>query len=645
MHRGMFHRLIAVALVLFCAFPAFGQFTRDKAANKKIDEAINTHYFATDFDKAEGVLLGTVEACGDKCSPQTLSRAWMYIGIVRGSGKKDIPGAKEAFTTALSLDSNVKLDNDLASADTKTAFAEIGGSGGGATVAPPAGGGEDIGGEAVPEAGAAAAAGGEVPGGMLCTPDVTEMQTRRPVPVSCSSEAGPASAELRYKAFGEKTWSKVPLVKDGEMWEAQIPCDATADAGALRWYVQARAETGDVVDNFGTEQQPVVMSVTEDSAADPPAFPGEGAPERCSGSMGADSEICPPDFPGCNSGDKSCGDKDWGASCGNSSECKCGLLCVDGACETAPSCESDDDCPVGTCVSGTCAASGDGGGGGPVGPYKKLWIGAHFAYDLGTVGGDDVCYSKTQQNGSFACFYNGEPYPSTDAARSFDDGVSGRFYSEEPHTGTNIQSGIAPGTMRALLSVDYALSAHMTLGGRAGYALAGNPGDFLPVHAEARFSYHFSELSAFFDPYIGVSAGLAQVDMKVSATMYNCSPNTAAQDPTFGMPELAAYDANADPAVYEYTKGSEAYANVPSGKAYEDCVESSLGELKESLPKVPVDVYQKSGPFFAGGHVGGILRFGGEPRNMGVQLNLNIQAMLPDQSFVLEPSLGFIYGL
>ena len=95
MHRAMFHRLIAVALVLFCAFPAFGQFTRDKAANKKIDEAINTHYFATDFDKAEGVLLGTVEACGDKCSPQTLGRAWMYIGVVRGSGKFVVARAED----------------------------------------------------------------------------------------------------------------------------------------------------------------------------------------------------------------------------------------------------------------------------------------------------------------------------------------------------------------------------------------------------------------------------------------------------------------------------------------------------------------------------------------------------------------------
>lgn len=639
MHRAMFHRLIAVALVLFCAFPALGQFTRDKAANKKIDEAINTHYFATDFDKAEGVLLGTVEACGDKCSPQTLGRAWMYIGIVRGSGKKDMAGAKEAFATAISLDANVKLDTDLASAETKAAFAESGGSGGGATVAPPADGGEDIGGEAVPDGDV----GGAVPGGMVCTPDVTEMQTRRPVPVSCSSEAGPASVELRYKAFGEKAWKKVPLKNDGDYWQAEIPCEATADAGALRWYVQARGETGDVVDNFGTEQQPVVMSVTEDSAAEPPAFPGQVAPERCGG-IGSDAEICPPDFPGCG-GQKDCGDKDWGASCDNSSECKCGLLCIDGACETAPSCESDSDCPVGSCVGGTCSASGDGGGA-ALGPYKGLWIGAHFGYDLGTVGGDDVCYSKTQENGVFACFEGSNPYPNNGRGLNAPN-ASGRdqFYSEEPHTGTNIASGIAPGTMRALLSLDYALTPRLTLGGRAGYAFGGNPGDFLPVHAEARGSYHFLGLNSMFGPYAGLSAGLAQVDMKVSATMFNCSPRTQAQDPTYGMPQLDGYTGSPDEPPNGYTDGTGDYANIPSGRAYQDCVQSGLGEQKEQLPKVPVDVYQKSGPVFVGGHLGGILRFGSEPKNMGVQLNVNVMVMLPKSSVVLEPSLGFVYGM
>ncbi len=632
MHRGMLHRLLAVALVLFCALPAFGQFTRDKAANKKIDEAINTHYFATDFDKAEGVLLGTIEACGNKCSPQTLARAWMYVGIVRGSGKKDTAGAKEAFSTALTLDQNVKLDTDLASADTKAAFAEVGGSGGGASVPPPAGGGEDIGGEPVggediPGIGA----GGEVPGAMICTPDVREVQTLRPIPISCSSEEAPATVEVRYKPFGEESWKKVALVKrGGDLWQAEIPCDASADAGALRWYVQARSETGDVIDNYGTEEQPVVMTLSEDSAAEPPSFPGQSAPPRCSG-MAAEGEICPPDFPGCESGEKQCGDKDWGAACGNSTECKCGLLCVEGACETAPVCESDADCPVGTCISGTCGVSQEDASEGASGPYKKLWVGIHAAYDLGTIGGDEVCYSGTQAAGTFACFEGSDPYPNPERSA-----VDGSGLGEEPHPGTNIAAGFATGTARLLLSGDYALSPSFTLGARAGYALLGNPGDFMPIHAEARATYHILDLSRPFGFYLGVGAGLAQVDLKVSATMYNCSPNSQNADPIYGMPiDLPNTDNTTD--------------------AYNKCNEGTLGkfqtatgetrEVKTLLTTVPVDVYQKSGKFFIGGHVGGIFRFGDEPKNMGLQLNVNIMAMMPNQSLVVEPSLGFIYGL
>lgn len=64
----------------------------------------------------------------------------------------------------------------------------------------------------------------------------------------------------------------------------------------------------------------------------------------------------------------------------------------------------------------------------------------------------------------------------------------------------------------------------------------------------------------------------------------------------------------------------------------------------DHLPWVPVDVYQKSGPLFVGGHLGGIVRFGGDPKSMGVQVNVNVMAMLPKRSMVIEPSLGFVYG-
>src|SRR5882724_2735994 len=129
-YRRLSLRLLCLALITFFTLPALAQFTRDNAASKKIDEAINEHYLATDFDKAEAVLTGTINACGEKCSPGVIAKAWMYVGIVRGSGKSDQAGAKEAFQKALSTDPTVKLDTQLATPETQKTFADLGGAGG-----------------------------------------------------------------------------------------------------------------------------------------------------------------------------------------------------------------------------------------------------------------------------------------------------------------------------------------------------------------------------------------------------------------------------------------------------------------------------------------------------------------------------------
>jgi hypothetical protein len=134
--RSLSHcKLPLVAALLLLAQAAAAQFPRDDAASRKIREAIDSHYLATNFDKAEDVLSGTIAACADQCSPQVLARAWMYLGLVRGSGKNDLVGAKEAFKKALELDPAVELDGTLATDATQQAFVEAGGA---ATKPPPA---------------------------------------------------------------------------------------------------------------------------------------------------------------------------------------------------------------------------------------------------------------------------------------------------------------------------------------------------------------------------------------------------------------------------------------------------------------------------------------------------------------------------
>ena len=60
-------RIALIILLTTFSFSAFGA-PKDGAALKKIDEAINVHYLATEFDKAEAMLLGVIKACGTGCS-------------------------------------------------------------------------------------------------------------------------------------------------------------------------------------------------------------------------------------------------------------------------------------------------------------------------------------------------------------------------------------------------------------------------------------------------------------------------------------------------------------------------------------------------------------------------------------------------
>jgi hypothetical protein len=112
-----------LVLTVAVALPAAAQYTRDRSAREMIDaRAINELYPATRFEEAEGVLLGIVEACADKCAPRTIARAWMYVGVVRGSGLSDQAGALAAFTAALGVDAGVALDAELASEATRATF-------------------------------------------------------------------------------------------------------------------------------------------------------------------------------------------------------------------------------------------------------------------------------------------------------------------------------------------------------------------------------------------------------------------------------------------------------------------------------------------------------------------------------------------
>jgi len=581
-HSRSLLKLASVALVALAAATASAA-PRDAAANKKIDEAINTHYLATDFDKAEAVLTGTINACGDKCSGSVIAKAWMYVGIVRGSGKNDMKGAKEAFQKAAAADPKIALDEALATPETKKAFAEAAGSG---ATSSGGSGGEAGGGTTKPPRGEDAV------GEMDCTPKATEVQTRRPIPISCTTEEDAVKAELRYKEFGGETWKTVKMSKKGDFFQAEIPCSASMLAGTLRYYVRAQDAAGDTVDTHGNKSKPVELQVVAETDQDAPAYPDKDPPARC-----AEQVECPPDFPGCKR--EGGGTKEWGSSCASTDECKSGLACVNGTCEQAQSCDIDADCSGGAkCVGGKCDASG------PTGPYKKNWIGFHAAYDLAIVGGTDVCTQKSQDESGFACFYKG-----TEEQYRFDP---------QPGKANKISTGMAPGTSRVMLSFDRALTANISLGARVGYAFGGGPAagankdvKFLPYHGELKLAYWIGKepfAKKGLRPYVHLGGGVAQIDAKLPVTIVDCSNNKTRPPTDDGYKQCAAAPENAP------TSGSQ----------------------------LELDAYKKLGQSFVA--VGGGAVYALSP-NSGLQLNVNIMYMLPTTGQVIEPSLGYVIGM
>jgi len=584
-YRRLSIRLLCLALFTFFTLPAFAQYTRDNAASKKIDEAINEHYLATDFAKAEQVLTGTVNACGDKCSPPVIAKAWMYVGIVRGSGKNDQAGAKEAFQKALALDPATKLDVQLATPETQKTFNDLGTGGGGAAAA-----------AAVAPAAANDDAGDK--GGLKCTPDVRELQTLRPIPLECTSDEEVAGMEIRYKSFGSEEWKAIKMKKVGDAFRGEVPCDATANAGTLKLYVRAKDAGGETVDSFGSKAKPIEFVSSENSSAAPPTYPGEAAPARCLA-----KEECPPDFPGCAVGGAVRGNKTWGQSCESSNECKVGLQCGgEGTCETPAACETNADCDSGVCTDNKCAA---GEGGGPPAVGKKNWIGLHFAQDIAIIGGTDVCSLASRQNDGYSCY---------------DEGTE-NYYTGNPFPGAGISTGTVIATRRLLVSFDRVVTRNLTLGTRVGFAFGGGPPvpdandpskkkSFLPFHLELRLAYWFGK-GAFakkgFRPYAHVGGGLAQVDGKVKVRVADC-------------PE---------------TLDNETYNRCISGD------KTVANEDHNVTVSRPMDVWRKMGQGFI--TAGGGVMYAFTPQ-IAAQLNLNLMFMLPSSGFVIQPSIGAAYG-
>jgi hypothetical protein len=553
----------ATCLVTFVT-AAVAAAPRDGATVKKIDRAINEEYVNTKFRAAEATLMSAINDCARQCSPAIVAKAWMYVGVVRGSGKNDQKGARAAFENAFASDPRVTLDDAIATPKTQKTFAAVQ-----STQPPPPAGGADPG----------ASSGGGL-GTLDCTPKVSELQTRRPVPVSCSGGEGAKKAELRYKA-GRGSWKTLKMKKKRGAFQATIPCEGLGRPGSLQYFVRMKDAAGDPVATYGKKTAPIEIAVVAETDEEPPAFPDKKPPKRCSRSAARGVE-----------------------SCSSEDDCEEGASCVDGACAVARTCEIDEDCSGGArCRDGKCEKKRA-----PAGPYSKSWVGLHFAYDLAITGGEEVCSQASQRDEGFACYYPGteEQY---------------RFHPH-PRMGNSISTGLAPATSRLLVSFEQLLGSNTSLGVRGGYAFGGGPPSgkkqevkFLPFHIEVRASYWFGD-SPFsrpgFRPYVGARAGAAQVDAKTAVKVGDCAGTPG------GAPSKPGAEFAVDATYYQ-----ECRQGVQKGAALE------------------LEAYKKLGKGFAGIHAGMMYAIG---RDSGVVVDLALQQMFPTSGQVIEPSLGYAVG-
>jgi hypothetical protein len=503
--RAFFSVLLAVAVGLaafLAAPPARAQQGKEEASAKTLQKkAMEEDYLATEFAKAQKKLEQAIGQCGtDKCSPALRARLRRDLGVVLIGGAIDKDKGIASFVDAIKIDPQVALEADIKTKDLDAAFAEAkkraagGGTAGGA--APPAGGG-------------GAGAGGQPQGDFVHTP-AAEQTVRTPIPVyvEYGGEETLVRVVVRYKGFGMTEWRTVELKKIGEKgWGALLPC-GDVQQGTTSYYLQGFNANNDPVATGGDRNNPYKVPVITEKVADPPHLPGSSPPGPC-----ADTGDCPPNFPGCKKA--GAGAKDPAAESKGEPSGKDG----------GEFCEDDTECKSNKCQSSKCTDYGGSGKG------AKLWIGLTGSLDYSFVpSADDVCkltsdaFPINDQN-YYCVRSDGGDYPSRPPAG--DKAENDSIVLSKEHGSDKVSGGGALGNVRLMLTVDYAVTPNILIGGRFGIVFNNYPGEAAgvdgkrfatPVHLELRLTYVLGNdplAKKGLAPYFFGGAGIAQFETRV----------------------------------------------------------------------------------------------------------------------------------
>jgi hypothetical protein len=511
--------IAALAFLSFLLVTAFAIPARadDAAAKKALDDA-GQAYLETKILKAVSILDKAVKECGaDKCSAGLRAQLHNALGSIQFlAGDKD--KARDEFVEAIKLDPKITADRNYKTPEMDAVFEEAKKKAGGGKQA----GGGDNGGDT-----------GQ-PSGDFVHEAVSEQAVRTPVPVFVTYAGSTPLAKVivKYKGFGMTEFKPIELTKTGDGWGGLIPCADVAQ-GTMQYYIQGFDASNDPAANSGDRNKTFKVQIKTKIDGDAPHLPGATAPKACQ-----ETGDCPPDFPGCK--------KPGGAEA---------ATVLKGEDEE---CDDDAQCKSNVCKHNKCTAPAeDDGEGGDKKPakFRRVWIGVLGSLDLVFLpSADDVCKlhpkdasdtdrsaSPINSAGYFCTNSDGTDYP--------DRHNSTQNTNLQLGKSDQVKGGIAPGNIRVMASIDYALNPNILLGVRLGYVINTYPGAaataFAPFHGELRGTYLIGKdalMKTGFAPMVFVGGGASQFDAKVDVTVVEQGVNgtKSVQAWTLGGPAFVA---------------------------------------------------------------------------------------------------------
>jgi hypothetical protein len=331
---------------------------------------------------------------------------------------------------------------------------------------------------------AAASALDAPPAGDFVHTPAPEQKVNTPLPVYVEYPGAPLGRVIvKYAGTGVKTWSRIEMKRVGRGWGVLIPC-AGVTAGAVRYWIQGFDPNGEAAASSGDPKHPFIVPVRETTSSKPPHLPGRAAPQACEPGEAPPEEAVEPAAPP--------------------------------PVHPAPVHEEE---PVRAEVAEHPEpAKGELG-------FARWWVGIAGAADFVSLpAGTALCPltpSGTPANAlsAYCTNPNGTDFPARTPAGGAQNAAL------VPGSAGALAGGIAPGDLRAMIAVDYALTPSVLFGGRLGYVVNSYPTGGAAVtdhhafgaklHLEARGTYVFGDrpLSEIgFAPTVFAGLGISEFD-------------------------------------------------------------------------------------------------------------------------------------